>query len=42
MPLDPQVEELLGELAALGFPALEECTPQQAREKAWSPFSTVL
>ena len=32
MPLDPQVEELLGELAELGLPALEDCTPQQARE----------
>lgn len=32
MPLDPQIEELLGELAQLGLPALEECTPQQARE----------
>ena len=39
MPLDPQVEELLGELAALGFPALEDCTPQQARENLSSRIS---
>lgn len=31
MPLDPQVEALLGELAALGYPALEDCSPEEAR-----------
>ena len=31
MPLDPQVEELLRELAELGWPALEDCTPSEAR-----------
>ena len=43
MPLDPQVEELLGELAELGLPALEDCTPGQARENLASriaDFST--
>lgn len=32
MPLDPQVEEILSELAEMGMRALEDCTPQQARE----------
>ena len=31
MPLDPQVEELLRELAELGCPALEDCSPSEAR-----------
>ena len=31
MPLDPQVEELLRELAELGYPALEDCSPPEAR-----------
>ena len=32
MSLDPQVEELLREIAELGYPALEDCTPQEARK----------
>ena len=32
MPLHPQVEDMLERLAALGLPALEESTPDEARQ----------